>query len=92
MLQCEGYKMFYGIATVTPPNPRQRPFTVKGTWLFRPDTGRWYVGDHYFDVSVVSDFHEINPSTPPNAMDELFSDSMEALDRLIETTKPRARE
>lgn len=41
MLQCDGYKMFKGTATVTPANGKP-PFQVSGTWLYRPDARYWY--------------------------------------------------
>ena len=41
MLQCDGYKMFHGTATITPANGKP-PFDVTGTWLYRPDVGYWY--------------------------------------------------
>ena len=66
MLKCEGYMMFRGRATITPMNENP-PYTVNGTWLYRPDTECWYVtpSKKYpwgasFGKDLVSDFHEIN--------------------------------
>lgn len=48
MIQCDGYKMFHGVVTITPAvlpdGTRWRePFEMEGNWLFRPDTRCWYV-------------------------------------------------
>lgn len=58
MLTCEGYKMFYGEATVTPLNPKFPPMTIKGTWLYRPDTDCWYVNGRSFPDEIVEGFAE----------------------------------
>ena len=48
MLTCEGYKMFYGMATVTPVNPKFPQQTITGTWLYKPEYDCWYVnGESY---------------------------------------------
>ena len=44
MLQCEGYKMFRGRMTVTPgPKATRGPYQLRGTFLYKPDIGYWYV-------------------------------------------------
>ena len=40
MLTCEGYKMFKGSAVI---DRETDPMYVYGRWLYRPDTGYWYV-------------------------------------------------
>ena len=49
MLKCEGYKMFNGEMEITPKNPAIKPFTLKATWLYKPDTKCWYnnLGNSY---------------------------------------------
>lgn len=65
MLKCDGYKMFYGRATVSPVNGKP-PYQVTGTWLYKPEYDCWYVetgikGDwcHSIPASIVSDFEEL---------------------------------
>lgn len=41
MLECEGYWMFRGKATVIFPNGKT--FCPTATWLFKPDNNRWYI-------------------------------------------------
>jgi hypothetical protein len=43
MLECEGYKMFRG-RIVFEQQDIGRQFDVVGTWLYKPETDRWYVG------------------------------------------------
>lgn len=65
MLECDGYKMFKGKATVTPVNGKA-PYDITGTWLFRPDTNYWYVEDgktwwaQGIDPAILSNFREEN--------------------------------
>ena len=42
MLECEGYKMFYGYATVRVA-PDVEPLEFHGTWLYKPETEYWYL-------------------------------------------------
>lgn len=65
MLECEGYKMFYGTATVTPKNPKFPPRTLTGTWLYKPEYHCWYVDGQSHAAEIVSDIHEINPVSVP---------------------------
>lgn len=58
MLKCEGYKMFYGEATVTPKNDRFPPIIILGTWLYKPEYDCWYVNGSSYPESIVSDFKE----------------------------------
>lgn len=62
MLTCEGYKMFYGMATVTPVNPKFPQQTITGTWLYKPEYDCWYVNGESYPAEIVSDFHEVNPT------------------------------
>lgn len=57
MLECEGYKMFRGTATITPIN-QNPPFTVTGDWLYKPDTDCWYCNGRSFQADCVSDFRQ----------------------------------
>lgn len=41
ILKCDGYKMFHGTATVTPPSGIE-PFDMTGTWLYHPEKNYWY--------------------------------------------------
>lgn len=41
MLICEGYKMFHGTMMITPKNNID-PFSVEGTWLYKPEYDTWY--------------------------------------------------
>lgn len=59
MLKCEGYKMFYGDATVTPKNDKFPARRIRGTWLFKPEWDCWYVNGQSFPASIVSDFEEV---------------------------------
>lgn len=66
MLKCEGYMMYQGRMTVTPvPSANIEPFVVHGTFLYRPDTECWYVGNDSperpgssFGKKICSDFVE----------------------------------
>lgn len=43
MLECDGYKMFKGKATITPaPTSPFKPFDAEGTWLYKPEYDCWY--------------------------------------------------
>ena len=62
MLSCEGYKMFYGTATVTPVTGRP-PFQATGTWLYKPEYKCWYCQPDTgfcssYPALIVSDFKE----------------------------------
>lgn len=77
MLECEGYKMFYGTATVTPKNPKFPPSTLTGTWLYKPEYDCWYVDGQSYMAEIVSDIHEVNPVSVPrkkNKSANLMSD------------------
>ena len=58
MICCEGYKAFYGSALITPRNDTIQPFRISGDWLFKPDTGCWYVEGRSFPARLVSDIHD----------------------------------
>lgn len=59
MLQCEGYKMFFGTAKVTPLNLMFAPIELTGTWLYRPDTECWYCDGSSFWKEIVSEIREV---------------------------------
>lgn len=52
MLQCEGYKMFYGVMLVTPLNPFIKPMEIKGTWLYKPEHDCWYCGSASYPAKI----------------------------------------
>ena len=58
MLECEGYKMFRGTAVITPKTVAVAPFLVCGVWLYKPDTGCWYVKGQSFPAGIVSHIRE----------------------------------
>lgn len=47
MLICEGYKMFKGIMYVISLNK-----SIKGIWLYKPDTNCWYCSGTSYPVNV----------------------------------------
>lgn len=57
MLNCEGYRMFRGKATVTPCNGKE-PFTVVGDWLYKPEWNCWYVNGSSYPAEIVTDIRE----------------------------------
>lgn len=61
MLECEGYKMFKGVATVTPKNPQFPQKTIRGTWLYKPEWDCWYVNGGSYPAEIVSDIQEDKP-------------------------------
>ena len=60
MLECEGYKMFKGLATVTPTNPKFQAQTINGIWLYKPEYDCWYVNGSSYPADIVGDFHEVH--------------------------------
>lgn len=56
MLKCEGYMMFEGSATIVPVN--RMPYTVSGTWLYKPEHDCWYCGGVSYPASIVTDIRE----------------------------------
>ena len=58
MLQCDGFKMFHGSATVTPVNGKP-PYTMTGTWMYHPEKKYWYCeqdnSDAWWAVGVPTD-------------------------------------
>ncbi len=57
MLKCEGYKMFKGSATIKPVTKMQ-PFTVTGTWLYKPEYDCWYCNGSSYPAKIVTDIKE----------------------------------
>lgn len=60
MLECEGYKMFFGTAIVAPKSSTVKPFVVRGTWLYKPEYDCWYVNGRSYNANIVSIFEEEN--------------------------------
>ncbi len=52
-LTCEGYIMFNGTVDIIPKNTDFKPFSLFGTWLYKPDTGCWYCNGRSFTKDVV---------------------------------------
>lgn len=57
MLECEGYKMCRGKGTIVPVNGP--PYTITGTWLYKPEWNCWYVGGRSFPAEIVDDIEEV---------------------------------
>lgn len=57
MLTCEGYRMFYGTATVTPVSGFAQ-MEITGTWLYKPEHDCWYVNGASYTANVVSNIRE----------------------------------
>ena len=58
MLKCEGYKMFLGRADIVPKNPKFSPYSIHGTWLYKPEYDCWYVNGESFPASIVKNIEE----------------------------------
>lgn len=56
MLKCEGYMMFRGKGTIVPVN--KEPYTITGTWLYKPEWNCWYVGGRSYPAEIVTDIRE----------------------------------
>lgn len=52
MIEVEGYKMFNGVMKVTPKNDSIEPFTMEGSWLYKPDTKCWYGCGRSFSENI----------------------------------------
>lgn len=57
MLECEGYKMFTGTATIKPLTD-VKPFEVAGTWLYKPDCKCWYCQGNSYPEEIVTEIRE----------------------------------
>lgn len=51
MLQCENYRMFQGVMTITP-KTNIPAFDVTGTWLYKPDTDCWYCNGSSYVAAI----------------------------------------
>lgn len=60
MLTCEGYKMFFGAATVTPNGKKSEAYDVIGTWLYKPESNRWYCAGNAYPADAVTDLREFS--------------------------------
>jgi len=53
ILECEGYKMFRGTATIMPVISTLPPFEVSGVWLYKPEFDCWYCNDRSYPAEIV---------------------------------------
>lgn len=60
MLTCEGYKMFFGAATVTPNGKKSDAYDVIGTWLYKPECNSWYCAGNAYPADTVTDLREFS--------------------------------
>lgn len=58
MLEAQGYKMFKGTAKIVPHTKSVEPFELYGTWLYKPETGCWYIKGQSYVEEIVQDFKE----------------------------------
>ena len=58
MLECEGYMMCRGRGTIVPKNGKP-PYTITGTWLYKPEWNCWYVGGQSFPAEIVEKIEEV---------------------------------
>ena len=58
MLTCDGYKMFYGAATVVPKGKLSESYDLIGTWLYKPEFDRWYCAGNAYPAKFVTDMRE----------------------------------
>ena len=42
VLECEGYKMFEGHMMIYPKCLEIQPYSIEGTWLYKPEYDCWY--------------------------------------------------
>ena len=59
MLECEGYKMFRGKATIVPKNKLFKPYQIEGDWLYKPEYNCWYCGGWSYPAEIVTDIEEV---------------------------------
>lgn len=60
MLTCEGYKMFFGAATVVPNGKKNEAYDVIGTWLYKPEFDRWCCAGNAYPATFVTDIRELS--------------------------------
>ena len=59
MMKCEGYKMFYGTATISPKmSSSVEPYEERGTWLYKPEYDCWYVNGRSYPAEIVKNIKE----------------------------------
>lgn len=58
MLECEGYKMFCGQATIVPVNNDFPKFVEQGMFLYKPEFNCWYVNGHSYPADIVEDIQD----------------------------------
>lgn len=54
MLECEGFKMLFGVCRITPKCEAIAPFNERGTWLYRPDSCCWYCNGKSYSAEIVT--------------------------------------
>lgn len=47
MLEVDNYKMFEGIMNIVPVSLEIQSYFVTGTWLYKPETKRWYCSNGF---------------------------------------------
>lgn len=52
LIQVEGYKAFHGSMLIAPKNVEVTPITIKGDWLYKPDTECWYCNGNSFPSCI----------------------------------------
>lgn len=54
VLECEGYKMFRGTATIMSDEASAMPpFEMSGVWLYKPEFDCWYCNDTSYPAEIV---------------------------------------
>ena len=57
MIKVEGFKAFIGTMKIIPKNPRFPEQSIKGEWLYKPDTDCWYCNGNSY-MSCICEIEE----------------------------------
>ena len=52
MIECEGYKAFYGTMLIRPKTSARAPFIDIGHWLYKPEYDCWYCNGHSYSAEI----------------------------------------